>query len=283
MLKEVEDVSKLQRELLKILIEFDRVCKELNLKYTLTGGTLLGAIRHKGFIPWDDDIDVAMTRENYEIFLKEGQKLLHKNFFLQTYETDEEHIDNFAKILNLNIPAIEKYKIHLKIQRGLFIDIFPIDKVSNSYIKRFISVNSIRFLKLMIVSNKLTSILKLSDSYNKIFLKLFIFPFSVLFSIKTINKIENFIRNLSNNRNNKFTFADMDYSFFNFSGKEIEWDLYENYTEQEFEGYKFMCIKDYDTYLTKVYDNYMELPPVEQRISHHDLLIEEQDEILKIG
>lgn len=277
MLKEVKDISKLQSELLNVLLEFDKVCKKLNLAYTLTGGTLLGAVRHKGFIPWDDDIDVAMTRENYEKFLKEGQKLLKENYFLQTYDTDAEHIDNFAKVLNLEIPIVEKYKTHLKIKKGIFIDVFPIDKTFNNYFLRFMSVNTIRFLKLMIVSNKFSSILKISNSYLKIGLKLLIFPFAYLFKIRTINKLENFIRSIANNNSNKYTFADMDYSLFNFTGKEIDWNIYKHYMEIDFEGHKFMCIKDYDTYLKTVYGDYMQLPPIEQRIAHHNLLVEVND------
>lgn len=82
-------LRKLKDTELKILIEFDRVCKQLGINYTLSSGTLLGAVRHKGFIPWDDDIDVAMLRDDYNKFITEGQQLLPKHFFIQTYETDK--------------------------------------------------------------------------------------------------------------------------------------------------------------------------------------------------
>ena len=81
-----EILHKLQRKQLEILLEFDRVCNEMGLNYSISSGTLLGAIRHKGFIPWDDDVDVVMLREDYEKFLEEGKRYLPKNYFIQTYE-----------------------------------------------------------------------------------------------------------------------------------------------------------------------------------------------------
>ena len=119
MLKEFTDDKKIQSELLNIMIEIDRVCKILGIKYTLSGGSLLGAIRHKGFIPWDDDMDIAMTRDNYEKFLKYAQRELKDNYFLQTYETDSKSPCNFAKVLNTKMPIIEKDKVHLNIKKGL--------------------------------------------------------------------------------------------------------------------------------------------------------------------
>ncbi len=82
------NIRAVQKVELEILLEFDGVCKENNIKYHLFAGTLLGAIRHNGFIPWDDDIDVCMLRGDFEKFLTIGQECLGKDYFLQTYETD---------------------------------------------------------------------------------------------------------------------------------------------------------------------------------------------------
>ena len=121
------ELKRLQLVELDILKEFIRVCNELNVKYFLDSGTLLGCIRHGGFIPWDDDIDVSMPREDYEIFLKEGQKLLKNKYFLQTYKTDPEYTMGFAKIRNSETTFIESSVKNLKINHGVYIDIFPLD------------------------------------------------------------------------------------------------------------------------------------------------------------
>lgn len=275
MLREFNDDKKLQTELLNIMIEIDRVCKILDIKYTLSGGSLLGAVRHGGFIPWDDDMDVAMTRENYEKFLKHAQKELKNSFFLQTYETDYNSPCNFAKVLNINIPTVEKDKIHLNIKRGLFVDIFPIDKTFNSNWKRFISVLLIRVAKTTKYSCNLTNIIKNSENNLKRTVKLFVFPIAYCLGNNKLNRIETFIRNLANDNKNTITFADKDQAVFGFKNKEMNWNIFDEYKLISFEGYKFMCIADYDTYLQKLYGNYMQLPSIEEQKPHHDLLIED--------
>ena len=90
----IRDVQMIQ---LEILLEFDRICRKNNIKYQLFAGTLLGAVRHKGFIPWDDDIDVCLLRDDYEKFLDVCLRDLDPGFFLQTYETDEKCIGSMLK------------------------------------------------------------------------------------------------------------------------------------------------------------------------------------------
>lgn len=121
------NIRDLQLAELEILKEFIRVCKELNLKYFLDSGTLLGCVRHGGFIPWDDDIDVSMPREDYEILLEKGQDILNKKYFLQTYKTEFEYTNTFAKIRNSETTFIESTVQNLNINHGVYIDIFPFD------------------------------------------------------------------------------------------------------------------------------------------------------------
>lgn len=93
-----EELKELQKVLLDILKEVKRVCDENNIDYFIIAGTALGAVRHKGFIPWDDDIDIGMTRDNYEKFIKIANTKLSEEFFLQTMETEEETPFYFAKV-----------------------------------------------------------------------------------------------------------------------------------------------------------------------------------------
>ena len=119
-------MTDLQIELLNIYLEFKSVCKKLNIPFFAAGGTLLGAIRHKGFIPWDDDMDLYMFREDYERFLKEAPSLFSEDFFVQCHNTDKEWFRPFCKIRKNNTTAIEYFGA--KFHQGIWIDVFPLDK-----------------------------------------------------------------------------------------------------------------------------------------------------------
>lgn len=109
-----------------LLIEFDKICRKNGLKYFLMAGSLLGAVRHKGFIPWDDDMDVVMPREDYEKFLKLGKEIEHP-YFLQTCYTDHGFYYAHAKIRNSNTAAIDYPFMYQGFNLGIFIDILPLD------------------------------------------------------------------------------------------------------------------------------------------------------------
>lgn len=118
---------------LDLLAEFDRVCKKYNLTYFVAGGTMLGAVRHGGFIPWDDDIDVTMFRDQYELFLEVAAKEFVYPYFLQTSKTDIGSFNGHAKLRNSETTAILNpidYFEEMKINQGIFLDIFPSDNVT---------------------------------------------------------------------------------------------------------------------------------------------------------
>jgi lipopolysaccharide cholinephosphotransferase len=110
-----------------LLVQLDTVCKKNNLRYAAAYGTLLGAIRHNGFIPWDDDIDVVMPREDYEQLIELSKTEFVFPYFLECFETDNRYISGFAKLKNSNTTAIENPKSGRN--QGMFIDIFPLDCV----------------------------------------------------------------------------------------------------------------------------------------------------------
>ncbi len=126
-----------QQALLVLLREFDRVCQKLNISYVLFAGTMLGAVRHQGFIPWDDDLDVMMLREDYDRFLREADSVLdHKKFFLQ--KEFSEHWPMFFSKLRLNgTTCLEKF--HPKdpeMHQGVYMDIFPCDNAAKTELGR---------------------------------------------------------------------------------------------------------------------------------------------------
>lgn len=120
----MESINKVQ---LKIFKEFVNVCNELNLEYVVVHGTLLGALIHKGFFPMDDDIDVAMPRKDYNIFLKEGQKYMSQNLFIQSNNSDKEYPLIFAKVRDTTTAFIQPVLDKCSVNKGIYIDVFPID------------------------------------------------------------------------------------------------------------------------------------------------------------
>ena len=128
MFSEDKNVAAAQKVMLEILVEIHRICVENNITYWLEAGTLLGAIRHKGFIPWDDDCDISMPRKDYERFLQIAQEKLPETMFLQTKETDKEYPLPWAKIRKNGTLLIETGETgEEKYHHGIFVDIFPYD------------------------------------------------------------------------------------------------------------------------------------------------------------
>lgn len=122
-----QQTEELKRVELDLLRAFISLCEQLSLRYYLVEGTLLGAVRHGGFIPWDDDIDVAMPRADYEVLLARGQALLPSHLFLQSIHAEEEYILPFAKLRNSDTAFMETSARPLHINKGVYIDIFPLD------------------------------------------------------------------------------------------------------------------------------------------------------------
>lgn len=131
---EMKQVWKVELELLEKL---DEVCKKNNLKYFGDSGTLLGAVRHKGFIPWDDDIDVVMLREDYDKLIEIGNKEFNHPFFLQSAYSDKGYYREHAQLRNSNTSGILTYEGNsVEFNQGIFLDIFPLDEISSNAIER---------------------------------------------------------------------------------------------------------------------------------------------------
>ena len=128
------EMKKAWAVMLDLLAEFDRVCKKHNIRYFASGGTMLGAVRHKGFIPWDDDIDVMMERTDYEKLCKVGPSEFKHPYFLQNKYTDPECPDIMSKLRNSETTAFFGVEEHgfMKYNKGIFMDIFPLDKIPDN-------------------------------------------------------------------------------------------------------------------------------------------------------
>jgi lipopolysaccharide cholinephosphotransferase len=129
------DIRPLQLHILKILQAVDKVCQEHNLRYYLWAGTMLGAVRHKGFIPWDDDMDIAMPRKDYDTLMAHAHEWLPKPFEAVCAETDPNYPGPFGKIQDASTTLIERE--HINYIGGLYIDVFPLDGVcANKLLQR---------------------------------------------------------------------------------------------------------------------------------------------------
>lgn len=257
-----QDITKRHREvLIELLDEFVRICNENNLGYFLTSGTLIGAVRHKGFIPWDDDIDVAMSRDDYEKFLDLFDNDFSEKYYLVSCRSPDNsvyHYEPFAKLCKKGTIFAEGSR-KPENYTGINIDIWPFDKCILALVP--LQTLLIKFIwKLHRTKNKI------SDPKNK--LKLYIGNFFCLFFSKGF--LENFHKKLYlifNKFNTKYV------SFFSgrYGIKRETHKLNEIYPlgKMCFEEKEYCVPREYDIYLKKHYgDDYMELPPAEKRVNH---------------
>lgn len=254
--------KEIQKEELNILLEFDSFCRKNKLKYYLVGGTLLGAVRHKGFIPWDDDIDVCMPRPDYIRFLEIFPANYKDKYFLRCPEKKNFSLP-FIKLMNKNI-EVKNLLVDEKLESNLWIDIFPVDglpkdinKVKKIYRKRHI-YGTLLLLKFSKVGN-----FKLKRKIQRYIAKIIASLFSDKFFRNKIIKLVD-IKN---------------YNQYDYVGV-VTWGMYgvgERMLKREFnktvyvdfEGYKLPAFSCWDSYLHGLYKNYMDLPPVEKRITHN--------------
>lgn len=133
-----DTLDRLHAHHLQALLEADRICRKHGIRYFVIAGTLLGAVRHHGFIPWDDDLDIGLPRADYERFLRVAAKELDGRFFLQTNETDREYFLCYAKIRVNGTRMVEANAMDCAIHHGVYIDVFPLDSVPDGWVTRWL-------------------------------------------------------------------------------------------------------------------------------------------------
>lgn len=263
------DLRKLQLIELDMLVEVDRVCRENNIPYRITGGTLLGAVRHKGFIPWDDDADINMLREDYERFKKAADQLNPDICFFQDHDTDPDYRWGYGKIRRTGTKYVRTGQEHLKFATGIFIDVFPLDNVPNSLIGRVLQDWHCFVLRKILYSEVGKVSDKESSSARKLYALLARIPLDFVF--RSLKRMTRNNRNSDPNDVRVLTFKAAGKLYTKNSlksryGVKKEW--LREFAEYDFEGKKLMGPKNYDDYLTYMYGDYMTPPPPEKRGQH---------------
>ncbi len=260
----------LQLAELDLLIELDRICKKYSIKYFLSGGTLLGAVRHKGFIPWDDDIDVIMMREDYELFLKVCNAEINKEYKLYNWDNDNSPLP-FSKLKINGTELLEESSLNSNVSKGVYIDIFPFDKVSNNKVKRWFQKIKILSMKKILLVRCNCKVLIHKNKFEKLIGKILYFILKIIYLPFSTNKIKRM-----------FSKEMIKYNHLTNCKYCIEWGGAYSYKKElkkisyfkeiiytEFEGVKFPISKQYDLILNEMYGDYMKLPPISERRQHN--------------
>ena len=250
-----DELGQAKLVMLKLLRVFDDICRKNNLKYWLDGGTLIGAIRHNGFIPWDDDIDVAMLSDDYEKFIEIAQQELPDDVFLQTRKTDKKYPLYITKLRDKYSTYEEQNVARLNCHKGIFIDIFPMDYIRYPFMQRNLKlflhgtnyselhspIKSLIQQTIGRINRKIISLLNLPihQFFNKLFHSDYLGASKLAYR-REINETFQFSKH--------FVFP---------------------LKEHVFEGYTFFIPNNYDAYLREYFGDYMQLPPENMRCTHH--------------
>ena len=284
------ELRKIQLLQLEILKEVDRICRKHHIKYTLCGGSLLGAIRHKGFIPWDDDVDISMLRGEYDRFLRVCKKELDpEKYFVQTVDTDPEYRWIYGKIILKGTTYVRAGQESIKSNNGIFIDIFPRDGMSSNVIIGWIQTKCAYLLRKIMYSpvGAVNSKSKLNRQV-----------FRLLRRIKKQDalKILSFIQKLNFNKKTRIVrcwglmgqnekkryelgfrghlrYTNTYWRKLSREEKRKRRDgilrvFFTEVMDAPFEDMTAMFTAHYDEWLRFTFDDYMKLPPKEKRVMH---------------
>ncbi len=258
-MKEIK-IDELKQIQLEMLMDIHTFCKSHGIKYSLAFGSLLGAVRHHGFIPWDDDVDIMLQRDEYERFIHSYGNEMYR---IVDMSNNLHYCQPFAKVENTRT-IMDEYAKGIG-DYGVFIDVFPVDNVPNNISERKIYYrkksfwNVLHNLKMIKISNK-------RKLYKNIVLAIshFIFyPIPIKYITRKMSVMSTQYKCIKTKYVGIFAPADSRMN------EVISASCFDEYIEMDFEGIKVMVIKGYDEYLTAAYGNYMKLPPIEKQVSHH--------------
>jgi lipopolysaccharide cholinephosphotransferase len=261
-----ETIRKFQLVSLNILKEIIKLCESHKLRYFAFGGTCLGAVRHQGFIPWDNDIDIAMPRKDYEKFREVALTKLPNNLLVQHYSSHKRCSHIIMRVVDKNTTTIYKmFKLRKEMSDGIGVDIMPFDGILSESKKQKKTIRLIFLLMRMDRYYRASFVSELKP-FQKIFL-IIAAPFRSLFGWTLF--VDNITRILG-----KYDFDANEYIVCSWSyrikDRIFKRDWFSDYVYLNFEDIKIRCPIGYDGYLKQDYGNYMQLPPLEARMPRFD-------------
>jgi len=250
-------LKQLQAIQLDMLLEVKRICEKYNIKYSLIGGTLLGAVRHKGYIPWDDDADVGMLRKDYEKFRTICEKELDsEKYYFQDDRNTEGYRWGYGKLRRKNTLFLRENQRHLDFGQEIFIDIFPIDYAPDDMLRRRLHMFHC-FCVRKILWSPVGAVAETNGCRRWLY--------RILKKIPKDCAYKNYYKYINSRKPSKTVRLNL-FPTRKPYGFPIKY--FEELTEVVFEGEKFMGSKYYDEYLTMKYGDYKKLPPIEERKVH---------------
>ncbi len=262
-------MNELQKKQLDLFKAFAKVCEKHHLQYFLVGGSALGAIRHKGFIPWDDDIDVGMPRKDYDQFMLLQEEFEGTPYFIQNFKTDPCYVYNYGKLRDSSTTFIENlYKYH-RINHGIWLDIFPIDGFSKKVKPREKFKNKILYIWLQVYCSYMGALrrkVRKQTWFKDIMLNIAAGIFYILDIAHYRNKkVERIVRKIPLEE----SVMAGNYFGFNMKREAMDSSIYKEFIKVPFEDTEAYVLKDYDTYLRNLYGDYMTPPPENKQEGHH--------------
>lgn len=269
------DLSLIQSQMLDILLEFDRICRKYHLKYTLAWGTMLGAVRHGGFIPWDADADILMLREDYEAFCSICEKELDSRFFLQTKHTEPAYRYNVARLRKNNTALIYRTWKNAGFHQGIYVDVQPLDHLPDSRIRRLIQSFFIILNTPVRISMNRTLFRETAQQYPAA-LKAVLYVFCRIMPKKLCERIEtHFILKYNKIPCKRLAVLCEGGVLLHPTRDMLPFDAsyMDDIVPISFAGHEFLCSAHTDELLTLWYGDYMMPPPEEQRKPDHEPLV----------
>lgn len=262
-MEEVKDIKEVQRLSVEILNEIATICEEKGFQYFLIYGTLIGAVRHNGFIPWDDDLDIMMPRPDYDKLMDYMKKEYKGKLELFTKEVNEKYPYMIARISNpdylIQSEYVEDYGI------GAFIDVYPLDGMGVTLKECLKYEKKIKYLGSLCFMAGRKKLVKDPKPLRRL-VKFFIWKWATLMGKKHyFKKIDRILLTKDYNTSNYVGCP----AWYAVDGKFFEKKVFQELIKHNFEGELYYIPKEYHHILTKTYGDYMKLPPEKDRVGHH--------------